>query len=143
MAEFDPAIIERYAAYLYRRATALTRGSTAFGALLGAAVGFVPLIHAVHWPIPHAFAFATALAGLLVGGTIGYVVGDGRAMNVRLQAQLVLHQLQLERNTAAIAEALVQQQPPTETVSVPVTPPRLVEQPPVEPPLSVAVERPA
>ena len=149
MAEFDPSIIERYAGYLYRRATALTRGSTVFGGLFGAAIGAVPLVHHLpHWPIPHQFAFATALGGLLLGAMIGYVVGDGRAMNVRLQAQLVLHQLQLERNTAEIAEALRRQQrlieppltePVVAPVAEPVVPPRLVD-PPHEPPVSVAIE---
>src|SRR5579864_6763949 len=109
MAEFDPTVIERHAAYLYRRAAALTRGSMVVGAAFGAAAGAYPLTPWSHWPIPHMFGVATMLFGALAGLVIGYAVGDSRATGVRLQAQLVLHQLQLERNTAAIAETLAQQ----------------------------------
>jgi hypothetical protein len=109
MAEFDPTVIEYHAAYLYRRAAALTRGSTALGALVGAAAGAYPLTRYSHWPIPHSYGIATLLVGMLAGGLIGFVVGDSRANAVRVQAQLVLHQLQLERNTAAIVEALLRQ----------------------------------
>src|SRR6266404_7005002 len=99
MAEFDPTVIERHAAYLYRRAVALTRGSMIVGAALGAVAGAYPLTSWSHWPVPHMFGIATILFGALAGGLMGHVVGDFRAEGVRLQAQLVLHQLQLERNT--------------------------------------------
>jgi hypothetical protein len=140
MAEFDPTVIESHAAYLYRRAAALTRGTMGIGALLGAAAGGYPLTRYSHWPIPHSYGIATLLFGMLAGGLIGYVVGDSRANGVRVQAQLVLQQLQLERNTAAIVEALVKQ---VEQLPFAVPPPRLVEQQPVEPPVSTAIELPA
>jgi hypothetical protein len=142
MAEFDPTVIERHAAYLYRRATALMRGSMVFGAALGAAVGAYPLTHWSHWPVPHMFGAATLLFGLLAGGLIGYVIGDFRAEGERLRAQLVLHQLQLERNTAAIAEMLMKQ---VEQLPFVASPPRLVETEPEpgEPPVSAAIELPA
>ena len=144
MAEFDPTVIERHAAYLYRRAVALTRGSMVAGAALGAAAGAYPLTSWSHWPVPHAFGVATLLVGLLAGGLIGFVIGDFRAEGERLQAQLVLHQLQLERNTAAIAETLMKQ---VEQLPFVASPPRLVEpvaEPePGEPPVSAAIELPA
>ncbi len=140
MAEFDPTVIERHAAYLYRRAVALSRGSMVAGVALGAAVGAYPLTPWSHWPVPHMFGVATLLFGALAGGLIGYVVGDFRAEGVRLQAQLVLHQLQLERNTAAIAETLMRQ---VEQLPFVASPPRLVENERLEldePPVSAAIE---
>ncbi|HSX22082.1 MAG TPA: hypothetical protein VLE97_04820 [Gaiellaceae bacterium] len=140
MAEFDPTVIERHAAYLYRRAVALSRGSMVAGVGLGAVVGAYPLTTWSHWPVPHMFGVATLLFGALAGGLIGYVVGDFRAEGVRLQAQLVLHQLQLERNTAAIAETLMRQ---VEQLPFVASPPRLVENEPLEldePPVSAAIE---
>ena len=152
MTEFDPTVIDRHAAYLYRRARALTRGSMVFGGMLGAVVGAYPLTPWSHWPIPHMFGVATLLFGALAGGLMGYVVGDFRAEGQRLQAQLVLHQLQLERNTAAIAETLARQAERTqdlwrEVMEPPFdqqpAPPRLVEPEPAEPPVSAAIELPA
>jgi hypothetical protein len=140
MAEFDPTVIEYHAAYLYRRAAALTRGTVALGALLGGAAGAYPLTRYSHWPIPHSYGIATLLFGVLAGGLIGYVVGDSRANRVRVQAQLVLHQVQLERNTAAIVETLARQVDQLQFVA---SPPRLVEQHPDEPPVSAAIELPA
>src|SRR5579859_1750932 len=145
MAEFDPTVIERHAVYLYRRAAALTRGSMVVGTAFGAALGAYPLTPWSHWPVPHMFGAATALFGALAGLMIGYVVGDSRATGIRLQAQLVLHQLQLERNTAAIVEALRSQVEQLPFVS---SPPRLVEREPgpereLEPPVSAPIELPA
>lgn len=142
MAEFDPTVIERHAAYLYRRAAALTRGTTLVGAALGAVAGAYPLTSWSHWPVPHMFGIATLLVGALAGGLMGYVVGDFRAEGERLRAQLVLHQLQLERNTAAIAETLMKQ---VEQLPFVASPPRLVETEPEpdEPPVSAAIELPA
>ena len=144
MAEFDPTVIERHAAYLYRRAVALTRGFIIVGAVLGATAGAYPLTRWSHWPIPHVFGVATLLFGALAGGLMGYVIGDFRAEGVRLQAQLVLHQLQLERNTAAIADVLTRQ---LEQLPFVAAPPRLVETAPepepAEPPVSAAIELPA
>jgi hypothetical protein len=138
VAAFDPTVIEYHAAYLYRRATAFTRGMMAFAALVGAALGAYPLTRYSHWPIPHKYGLATLLFGALAGGLIGYVVGDSRANRLRVQAQLVLHQLQLERNTAAIVETLARQAQQQAQQALPqmpfVTSPQLVEVPPqVEP----------
>ena len=143
MAEFDPTVIERHAAYLYRRAAALTRSSMVAGGAFGATAGAYPLTSWSHWPVPHAFGAATLLFGLLAGALIGYVIGDFRAEGVRLQAQLVLHQVQLERNTAAIAETLIKQ---VEQLPFVASAPRLVEPAPAsedEPPVSAPIELPA
>lgn len=149
MAEFDPTVIERHAGYLYRRASALTRGSMVAGAIFGGVAGAYPLTPWSHWPVPHMFGVATLLFGALAGLMIGYVIGDSRATGVRLQAQLVLHQLQLERNTAAIAETLLRQAERTQDLWREVMEPPFVQQPPrlvepePQPPVSAAIELPA
>ena len=100
--QFDPNIIERYADQLYRKADSLRIGSAVIGAVLGIVFGAVPLSPlGKYLPVPTTFGLATVLLGALCGGFIGYVVGEGRAFRTRLQAQMVLFQLQLERNTAS------------------------------------------
>ena len=77
------------------------------GAALGAAFGAIPLTSlGDSWPIPSAFGFATLLAGGILGGVVGYVIGDTRSFGYRLQAQSALCQLQTERNLAVLARAV-------------------------------------
>jgi hypothetical protein len=104
---YDPKVIEQFAEKLYRKASAFVAGSAVIGASLGAAFGAVPLTSlGAAWPIPSYLGFATLLMGGLVGGLIGYVIGDTRSFGYRLQAQSALCQLQSERNTAILAEAV-------------------------------------
>jgi hypothetical protein len=105
---YDPRVIEQFAENLYRKASAFVVGSVAIGAALGAAFGAVPLTSlGDSWPIPSVFGFATLLVGGIVGALIGYVIGDTRSFGYRLQAQSALCQLQTERNTAALAQAVL------------------------------------
>ena len=60
--------------------------------------GAVPLTPlASVWPIPAIFGFATILLGALAGVLVGYVVGEGRAFRLRVQAQTALFQVDIER----------------------------------------------
>src|SRR5512133_1771127 len=59
-----------------------------------------------HWPIPQAFGFATMLLGALLGGVIGYVVGDTRSALCRLQGQTALAQLESAKHASAMADAM-------------------------------------
>jgi hypothetical protein len=103
---FDPALLERMAEQLYRRADSVRIGAAIVGVAFGVLVGAVPFTQLGRdLPVPSAFGVATTLAGGLLGGLIGYTVGEGRAFRIRFQAQLVLYQLQLERNTAAAGRA--------------------------------------
>ena len=93
--QLDPALLERYAGQLERKATSVRRGSIFVGALLGAALGAVPLSPLGDYlPLPSSFVLATILVGAAVGGLFGHVIGAGRAFNVRVQAQLVVLALQ-------------------------------------------------
>ena len=106
--QFDPSVIERYAEQLYRKADSVRVGSIITGAVLGAIVGAAPMTpFDSYLPIPATFGMAAILIGALLGGFLGYAIGESRAFRIRLQAQMVLFQLQLERNTAAATQVMV------------------------------------
>ncbi len=104
---FDPRVIERFAESAYRKANAIFVGCVSAGVVLGAIFGATPLTPlGAGWPIPQAFGFATTLAGALVGGVIGYVVGDTRSALCRLQGQTALAQVEGAKNARAMADAM-------------------------------------
>src|SRR5712691_4123070 len=98
MTELDPTIVERYADHLQRKASARVTVYTMFLALLGSALGAVPLFPLKYGLIPHQLGFATLLIGAAAGGYLGYTLGIRRAEGLRLQAQMTLHQLEVERS---------------------------------------------
>jgi hypothetical protein len=105
--DFDPRVIERFAEGAYRRANAIFTGCVAGGVVLGAIFGATPLTPlGESWPIPQAFGFATMLFGAVVGGMIGYVVGDTRSALCRLQGQTALAQVESAKNARAMADAM-------------------------------------
>jgi len=105
--DFDPRVLERSAEAAYRRANAIFTGCVAGGVVLGAMFGATPLTPiGAHWPIPHAFGFATMLLGALLGGVIGYVVGDTRSALCRLQGQTALAQVESAKHARAMADAM-------------------------------------
>src|SRR5256885_85424 len=57
-------------------------------------------------PIPRAFGFATMLRGALLGGGVGYVVGDTRSALCRLQGQTALAQLEGAKHARGMADAM-------------------------------------
>jgi outer membrane biosynthesis protein TonB len=129
--DYEPRVIEQFAEKLYRKASAFVMGSVVVGGALGAAFGSVPLTSLGEaWPVPSMFGFVTLLLGGIFGAVIGYVIGDTRSFGYRLQAQSALCQLQLERNTAVLAQAVAaartappaQQARPAPTAA-PATPP--------------------
>jgi hypothetical protein len=95
---FDPTIMEQFAAQLLRKADSVRVGSAIVGGVIGVIFGAVPLTPlASVWPIPAVFGFATILLGALAGVLMGYVVGEGRAFRLRVQAQTALFQVDIER----------------------------------------------
>ena len=109
--QLDPFLIERYALRLERKAGSVQRGSTIVGALLGLALGAVPLSPLGEFlPVPEAFAAATVLVGAVAGGLIGHVIGEGRALDIRVRAQLAL---------VALRGGVATDVPRTEHVSAP------------------------
>jgi hypothetical protein len=105
--DFDPRVLERSAEAAYRKANAIFTGCVAGGVVLGALFGATPLTPiGAHWPIPQAFGFATMLLGAVLGGVIGYVVGDTRSALCRLQGQTALAQVESAKHARAMAEAM-------------------------------------
>jgi hypothetical protein len=105
--DFDPRVLERSAEAAYRRASAIFTGCVAGGVVLGAMFGATPLTPiGAHWPIPQAFGFATMLLGALLGGVVGYVVGDTRSALCRLQGQTALAQVESAKHARAMTEAM-------------------------------------
>jgi hypothetical protein len=95
---FDPTIMEQFAGQLLRKADSVRVGSAIVGGVVGVIFGAVPLTPlASVWPIPAIFGFATILLGALAGVLVGYVVGEGRAFRLRVQAQTALFQVDIER----------------------------------------------
>jgi hypothetical protein len=104
---FDPRVLERSAEAAYRKASAIFTGCVAGGVVLGALFGATPLTPiGAHWPIPQAFGFATMLLGAVLGGVIGYVVGDTRSALCRLQGQTALAQVESAKHARAMADAM-------------------------------------
>jgi hypothetical protein len=104
---FDPRVLERSAEAAYRKANAIFTGCVAGGVVLGAMFGATPLTPiGTHWPIPQAFGFATMLLGAVLGGVIGYVVGDTRSALCRLQGQTALAQVESAKHARAMADAM-------------------------------------
>ena len=92
--QLDPTLVEGYALRLERRAGSVRRGARIAGALLGAVLGAVPLTPLADFvPVPASFGVATLLLGAAVGALLGHVIGESRALDIRVQAQLVLFQL--------------------------------------------------
>lgn len=104
--DYDPQVIERFAESLYRKAISAQKGSIVVGVVLGAVFGGIPLTSlGDNWPVPHAFGFATLLVGAIIGGLVGYVIGDARSFGYKLQAQAALCQVEIQRNTQASVRA--------------------------------------
>jgi hypothetical protein len=139
MAELDLSIVERYADHLQRKASGRVTVFTIFFALVGSILGSVPLISLKYGLIPHHLGYATLLVGAAAGGYLGYTMGARRAEGLRLQAQLMLHQLQLGQSLVQVA-APVASVPLSYVPVAPAPAPALLSPPPpvlpaTEPPL--------
>jgi hypothetical protein len=144
--QFDPAIIERYIENTYRKATAVFLGSVVAGVMIGAVFGATPLTSlGASWPIPRAFGFATMLVGALVGGVIGYLIGDTRAFLARLQGQTALAQIEAAKDARLALDAIQQIQALATrraAVSTAATPAQAVAASPVPAPVAPPTLRP-
>jgi hypothetical protein len=94
--QYDPAVIRDFAKALYDEADALSFRAGVKGFLLGGALAGGMSLIGFHDQ-------TAAFVGGLVGGAVGYAIGVGgaaaQAFSLRLQAQMALCQVEIERNT--------------------------------------------
>lgn len=93
---YDPAVIQEFASRLYRRANSIVATYTFLGLLTGASIGTV--VGAIAGGESSGMI---ALIGSLVGAGIGFALGQERAFKLKLEAQVALCQVQIEKNSAA------------------------------------------
>lgn len=104
MTEPTAAIVEQYAEHLSGRASSAVFSFALVGVAGGAALGAIPG-HLSHSLIAGGVNYFAVLLGALAGGIAGRSLGDKRAVGLRLQAQLVLRQLQVEERLLQRAPA--------------------------------------
>jgi len=99
MTRYDSRIIYSFTDSLYSRADTVVRVCTALGAIL------VGGLFALFGAAIDSGWFLWLLVGLAIGAAIGYFIGDGKAFELRLQAQSLLCQVAIEENTRKVLEA--------------------------------------
>ena len=143
MEDLHEGIVEQYAGHLLKRASSLVVSFTVVGVVAGAALGSAPgfLSHSL---IPGGTKYFAVLLGAVAGGFFARSVGDRRALGLRLQAQMALRQLQLERRfvTAPAAPAARPAAPAPVSAAV-AAPPAQAPAAPVAAPVPPAVRVPA
>lgn len=89
---YDPSVLREMAARLDAQATTTIVIWTVVGAVVGAGALAVVGLALENVGIG-------ALVGLIVGGVLGYMIGEHRALMLRFEAQLALCQVAIEENT--------------------------------------------
>lgn len=94
---YDPEIILEFARRLYRHAATIMYTYPAIGFLLGTTLGviLINLIGTKQGPPP-------IFGGMIIGAIfciIGFAIAKERAFKLKLQAQISLCQVQVEKNT--------------------------------------------
>jgi hypothetical protein len=105
MTEPAEGIVELYAEHLSRKASSTLVTLAVAGAVGGAVLGAVPglLSHSIISPGVNYFA---VFLGGVAGGFVGRSLGEKKAVGLRLQAQLALHQGQIARRLAPAASVV-------------------------------------
>jgi len=102
---FDPTSIERHALALHQKAGSRVARFTIFGVLIGTALGasaiIAPMVSSVHSLLPHRYAYAAVVMGAAAGAYLGYLMGQSRAVALRLQANVAVHQVEIGRACTA------------------------------------------
>lgn len=96
MTKYNPEYVEQLAEELMKSAAITIAVRTIFGAIVGAGVGVF---------VGNAILGDTSIGFLIfgaIGGVLGYFNGKSAVLRIRAEAQLMLTQLQIERNTAGL-----------------------------------------
>ena len=100
MAQYNENVIQQFVDDLCRRATFIVVDITARWLFASLAIGFIGSRLFLAWQPQADVPVGLISAGFaIVGMTIGIMKGRARAFALRLQAQQVLLQMQIERNT--------------------------------------------
>jgi hypothetical protein len=94
MVKYDAGIIQKFAAKLYSQANTIILAYTTLGALVGLSAGAYVGMHMNPEGRMIAWGIAT-----VVGALMGFAIGSQRAFWYKLQAQLALCQMMIEKNT--------------------------------------------
>lgn len=97
----------QYASRLYARADFVVYRETFIGLLIGCVAGYsigllLPLTKVAH-SLPGHVQLVVGVGGGILGTLIGWAVGNDKAFDLRLQAQMALCQAQIEANTRTAA----------------------------------------
>jgi uncharacterized membrane protein YeaQ/YmgE (transglycosylase-associated protein family) len=90
MASYDQTILQEMADRLYAQAARVVATWTFLGAVAGVIAG---LLKGGHEPL------GWIILGVVVGGVAGFLLAQNRAFMLKLQAQTILVQVQIEQNT--------------------------------------------
>lgn len=91
MVTYDEKVIQDFADSLYSRAEAIVAGYAIVGLLIGLVGGSI------------LGGGSMLILGAAIAGGIGYAIGVQKAFLLKLQAQLALCQVQIERNSRGSA----------------------------------------
>jgi hypothetical protein len=127
----ENGIIQQYAAHLERKASGLLMRWTLGLGFVGGLLGAFPFLHISHGVVSGGLGLGTMLLGAIAGAYLGYSTGQKKAVEPRMQAQLALHQLQVEQSLIGrVGAAPV---PAPVVAAPPVTPPAAVASAPAPP----------
>jgi hypothetical protein len=129
----ENGIIQQYAAHLERKASGLLMRWTLGLGFVGGLLGAFPFLHISHGVVSGDLGLGTMLLGAIAGAYLGYSTGQKKAVEPRMQAQLALHQLQVEQSLIGRVAAAPVPVPAPVVAAPPVTPPAAVAPAPVAP----------
>jgi hypothetical protein len=94
--QYDAKIIDAFAVRLYKRAAWIGALYTLFCGFLGFVGGWAVGVAARNSGLPA--ANVSAIIGAVLFGLVGYALGEEKRFQLKLQAQIALCQVQIERN---------------------------------------------
>jgi len=94
---YEAGVIQEFAERLYKQAASIIFTSALMGVLGGGVIGVAVAIAAQ----ARQNLSTAAIIGAILGGLVGFSRGRERAFKLKLEAQVALCQVQIEKNTNA------------------------------------------